>query len=323
MGEMVSLEEIKVAANYLKSKVIRTPCLFSPALTERAGVDIYLKLENFQLTGAFKVRGNLNKMRMLSDKEREKGVVTASTGNHGQGMALAARFAGIPAVVVVPEVAPRTKIEAIRYNGGEVIIFGRTYDDAYERAMCLATERKMTYIPSFDDEFIIAGQGTIGLEIMEDLPIVGKILCPVGGGGLISGVSIAVKALCPNVQIIGIQSERAASMVNSLEASQILELSEASTIADGIAVRKPGRKTYEIVKRTVDGTILVSDLEIKDAIRFMATACKVIVEGAGATPIASLLSGKFKNAFGDDGPVVCVVSGGNIDRTLLTDILCY
>jgi len=315
----VTLEKIKDARERIKDKINKTPCIYSLTLSRILQKEVFLKLENLQLTQAFKARGNANKMSLLTQDEKNRGVITASSGNHGQGLSLAALLAGVKATIVLPEVAPQNKIDKIKENKAEVIIKGKTYDDASHYAHTLAKEKNYVYIPSFDDLDIIAGNGSIGLEILEDVPQAQMIICPIGGGGGISGVSLAAKQLKSDIKIVGVEAERAPSMLKSIEANKIVELNSADTFADGIAVRKPGKINFVIVKKYVDSIITVSDEEIKNAIFTLAKEAKIIAEGAGAASVAALLSKKVDTE--NISNIVCMVSGGNIDMTVFNSIL--
>jgi threonine dehydratase len=315
----VTLEKIKDARERIKDKINKTPCIYSLTLSRILQKEVFLKLENLQLTQAFKARGNANKMSLLTQDKKNRGVITASSGNHGQGLSLAALLAGVKATIVLPEVAPQNKIDKIKENKAEVIIKGKTYDDASHYAHTLAKEKNYVYIPSFDDLDIIAGNGSIGLEILEDVPQAQMIICPIGGGGGISGVSLAAKQLKSDIKIVGVEAERAPSMLKSIEANKIVELNSADTFADGIAVRKPGKINFVIVKKYVDSIITVSDEEIKNAIFTLAKEAKIIAEGAGAASVAALLSKKVDTE--NISNIVCMVSGGNIDMTVFNSIL--
>jgi len=314
-----SLEKIKEARERIKGSINKTPCIYSLPLSRIIKKDVFLKLENLQVTQAFKARGNANKIALLSKKEKENGVITASSGNHGQGLSLAALRAGIKAVIILPEVAPKNKIEKIKENKAEVIIKGKTYDDACNYAHSLSKKMGYTYIPSFDDLDIIAGNGSMGLEILEEVPQSQMIICPIGGGGGISGVALATKQIKPNIKIVGVEAERSASMFESIKLGKIIELSSANTFADGIAVRKPGKINFEIVKKYVDDIITVSEEEMKSAIFTLAKEAKIIAEGAGASSVAALLSKKVP--LKDISNIVCIITGGNIDMTLFRSIL--
>jgi len=315
----ISLDQIRQARERIKDKVNRTPCIYSLPLSRMTGKEVFLKLENLQVTQAFKARGNANKIALLSKEQKEKRVITASSGNHGQGLSLAALRNGVKAVVVLPEAAPLNKREKIKENRAEVIIKGETYDDAALYAHSLAKDKGYTYIPSFDDPDVIAGNGSIGLEILEDVPQAEIVVFPIGGGGGISGVCLASKQIKADIQIIGVEAAGAAAMLESVKANKLVELPSINTFADGIAVRKPGELNFKIVKRCVDNIVTVSDEEMKSAIVTLAKEAKIIAEGAGAASVAALLFEKFP--IKDGSNVVCVISGGNIDMNLFRGIL--
>lgn len=314
----LSLTHVKKARERIKGLINRTPCIYSLPLSRRTGKRVFLKLENLQITQSFKARGNANKVAQLTEDEKTKGVITASSGNHGQGLSLAALRSGIRATIVLPKAAPTNKVEEIKGNKSKVIIHGETYDDAAAYAHSLAQEEGYIYIPSFDDPDIIAGNASMGMEILEDIPDVELILCPIGGGGGISGVSVAVKQIKSSVKIIGVEAEQAPSMLESIKANKIVELPSADTIADGIAIRRPGRLNFEIVKRYVDDIVTVSEDEMKATIITLAREAKIIAEAAGAATTAALLFGKLTIECSN---VVCIVTGGNIDLSLFKTIL--
>lgn len=315
----VSLKSIKDAEQRIQGSVLKTPCTYSLPLSRRCRKEVFLKLENLQVTQAFKARGNANKIGLLSQEEKDRGVITASSGNHGQGLSLAALRAGIKAVIILPEVAPRNKIEKIKENQAQVIIHGKAYDDACHYAHILAEKNHYTYVQSFDDLDIIAGNGTIGLEILEEVPQAQMIICPIGGGGGISGIALLAKQIKKEARVIGVQAEKAASMVESVRSGNIVELPSADTFADGIAVRKPGSITFKIVKKYVDGLVTVSEEEIKSAVFTLAREAKVIAEGAGASTVAALLSNKINSK--EISTIVCLITGGNIDINVFNSIL--
>ena len=315
----ISLKKIKEARERIKGIINKTPCIYSLPLSRITKKEVFLKLENLQITQAFKARGNANKIMLLCEEEKKRGVITASSGNHGQGLSLAALRAGIKAVIILPEVAPKNKIEKIKENKAEVIIKGKTYDDACDYAHSLSEKMGYTYIQSFDDLDIIAGNGSMGLEILEEVPQTQMIICPIGGGGGISGVALATKQIKPDIQIIGVEAEKSPSMLESIKAGKIIELSSADTFADGIAVRKPGIINFEIAKKYVDKIVTVSEEEMKSAIFTLAKEAKVVAEGAGASSVAALLSKKVP--INDISNIVCIVTGGNIDMTLFKSIL--
>jgi len=314
----ITLEQIKEARERIAGAIIKTPCVYSLPISRMTGNDVFLKLECLQLTQAFKARGNANKLALMSKAEIERGVITASSGNHGLGLSLASKRHGLKAVIVVPEVAPANKIEKIRENGAEVIIKGKTYDDAVNYAQALSREKDLFYVPSFDDLDIIAGNGSMGLEILEDVPDVKVIICPIGGGGGISGVSLAVKQVNQDIRVVGVEAEKAPSMLMSIEAGEITELTSANTFADGIAVRKPGNLNFEIVQEWIDKIVTVSEEEMERAIILLAKEAKIIAEGAGAASVAALITGRVNSKY---EKIVCIISGGNIDLNYFKLIL--
>ncbi len=316
---MLSLDKIYHAQFALKDAIRETDIIHSPTLSESTGCNIYLKSENLQVTGSFKVRGAYYKISKLSDEEKRRGVIACSAGNHAQGVALASKRFGIDAKICMPDGAPISKVEATKSYGAEVILVPGVYDDAHAEAERLQKEAGYTFIHPFDDEDVIAGQGTIGLEILNELPNVDAVIVPVGGGGLISGVAYAIKSLKPSVKVYGVQAEGAASMVTSLNEKMITTLPSVSTIADGIAVKEPGRLTYELCSKYVDGMATVSDEQIAAAILALIERQKMIAEGAGAAALAAVMYDKFPNLAGKN--VCCLVSGGNIDVTILSRVI--
>jgi len=311
---MLTLEMIQDAQEALRGLARFTP--LNPA--KNLGKTVYIKAENLQLTGSFKLRGAYNKIRSLSPEERERGVIACSAGNHAQGIALSATQLGIKSVICMPAVAPLSKIEATKNYGAEVVLVPGVYDDAAAEAARLTREKGYTFAHPFNDELVIAGQGTIGLEILEQLPDVEQVVVPIGGGGLISGVAFAIKSLKPSCRVIGVQSAGAASMYTSRKEGQPVELSEVSTIADGIAVKKPGDLTFDLCQQYVDEIVTAKDDEIASAILALMEDEKTVAEGAGATPVAAVMFAKI-NAM--DRKTVCVVSGGNVDVTTLSRII--
>ncbi len=310
----LSLDHIYRASHVLKS-VIRPTALIK---TNSLGMPIYLKPENLQVTGSFKVRGAAYMISQLSDEEKAKGVIACSAGNHAQGVALAAKKSGIKATICLPEGAPISKVEATRSYGAEICLVPGVYDDAYKYALKLRDEKGLTFVHPFDNPLVIAGQGTIGLEILNDLPDVEQVIVPIGGGGLASGVAYAIKQLCPDVKVIGVQAEGAPSMVRSVHDHKIECLSEVHTIADGIAVKEPGVNTYKLCNELLDDIVTVSEDEICAAILWLVERRKLIAEGAGAVSVAAAMYGKVPC---QDKKTVCVVSGGNIDVTFLNRII--
>ncbi|MGN0819431.1 MAG: threonine ammonia-lyase [Christensenellaceae bacterium] len=313
---MLTLDNVYRAHNVLKKVVRKTDLIYAPKL--KPGVDIYLKTENLQITGSFKVRGAYYKMSRLSDAEKAKGVIACSAGNHAQGVALGAQKNGIKAVICLPDGAPISKVEATKSYGAEVCLVKGVYDDAYKKALELRDKMGYTFIHPFNDEDVVAGQGTIALELAEQLPDLDAIIVPVGGGGLISGVAYTIKTLYPHVKVYGVQAVGAPSMFNSINDGKIQELSKVSTIADGIAVKKPGDLTYDICSKYVDEIVTVTDDEISAAILAMMEQHKLIAEGAGAVSVAAAMFNKIDLK---DKKVVCLVSGGNIDVTILSRII--
>lgn len=312
----VTLGMILEARERLKGVAQRTGMVQFKALSDESS-QVYLKTEDLQNTGSFKVRGAYIKIASLSEEERACGVIASSAGNHAQGVALAAKAFGVPATIVMPAGAPLSKVKATRELGANVVLHGTVYDDAYAEACRLQKETGATFIHPFDDPMVIAGQGTIGLEIMDDLPDVNTIVVPIGGGGLASGVAAAVKMLHPNVRVIGVQAAGAAGMKASLDAGHIVELPSAKTIADGIAVKRPGENTFELCRQYLDQVVTVDDDEIAQAILFLMERGKMVAEGAGAAPVAAILNRKFDVT----GKVAAVISGGNIDVTMLSRII--
>ncbi|HZT07267.1 MAG TPA: threonine ammonia-lyase [Chloroflexota bacterium] len=313
----VSFEDIVSARQRIRTAVRRTPLFHSHALSRRLGLDLFVKAEMLQRTGSFKLRGALNKILQLAPEQRQRGVVAASAGNHAQGVAVAAALTGVTAVVVMPATAPEGKVAASRAYGAEVILHGAHYDDAHDRAVEVQRERGLTMIPGFDDPAIVAGQGTIGLEILDELSEFDAVLVPVGGGGLIAGVALAVKASLPGAAVIGVQSAAAPSLSASLKAGSPVAVPVGDTIADGIAVERLGAIPFAVIQRCVDDAIEVSDADIRPAVAALLQRAKLVAEGAGAVPLAALMSG----AVGMPGKrVVLVLSGGNIDFRLLSEI---
>ena len=314
---MLELKDFEAAADRLKNVIHNIPLSTSATFSAMTGAEVYLKYENQQKTGSFKVRGAYIKIASLSEEERACGVIASSAGNHAQGVALAARAFGVPATIVMPAGAPLSKVKATRELGANVVLHGSVYDDAYAEACRIQQETGATFIHPFDDPMVIAGQGTIGLEIMDDLPDVDTIVVPIGGGGLASGVASAVKMLHPNVRVIGVQAAGAAGMKASIEAGHVVSLDTAKTIADGIAVKKPGELTFTLCSKYLDEIVTVDDDEIAQAILFLMERGKMVAEGAGAAPVAAIMNRKFDVS----GKVAAVISGGNIDVTMISRII--
>lgn len=318
MNNLISLEQVEEASAAIAPLILRTPCIRAEELSKKFKCPVYLKLENLQVTGAFKIRGNAYKLSKMPDSELSSGVVTASSGNHGLGLSLSASRRGVSAKIFVPSPTPRNKIQKLRALGADVVISGNTYNEAVFEAEKLAEDEGRIYIPSFDDADIITGNATMGLEIYRDVPDISLVVVPVGGGGAVSGIGLALKKLSPSVRIIGAEAQGAASMASSLEAGERKSLEKISTIADGIAVAEPGRLTFKLARELAEEVVAVSDEEIKEAIRFLASSAGTVAEPAGAAAAAAL--GKIKE-LPQRGAVVCLVSGGNIDRELLSAVL--
>ena len=313
---MLTLDSIYKAGTILDKVIRKTNLIRAPKVNPL--VDVYLKPENLQITGSFKVRGAGFKISQLTDEEKQKGVIACSAGNHAQGVALAAKRYGIPALICLPSGAPISKVEATKELGAEVCLVNGVYDDAYKKALELKEERGYTFIHPFDDELVIAGQGSVGLEILAELPDVDAVIVPVGGGGLISGVAYAIKALKPDTKIYGVQAAGAASMVNSVDHDKKECLQSVLTIADGIAVKEPGENTFNLCRQYVDEIVTVTEDEICAAILSLIEQQKLTVEGAGAVSVAAAMFDKIPIK---GKKVVCIVSGGNIDVTILSRVI--
>jgi len=316
-AELITLDDVLAAAQRLKPVIQHTPVEISRAVGAAAGCVTHLKCEHLQRTGSFKIRGAYNRIARLSAEERRRGVVCASAGNHAQGVALSAQLAGVPARVFMPAAAALPKVEATRSYGAEVDLVGDTFDEAFEAAMLWSAEHDAVFVHPFDHPDVIAGQGTIGLEILEQVPDVGTIVVPVGGGGLISGVAAAVKAKRSDVRIVGVQAEGAAAFPPSLENGKPIILETMNTIADGIAVGRPGTLTFAHVQAYVDDICTVADEAIARAVLLLVERAKQVVEPSGATGLAAVLEGKIKS----NGSVVVLLCGGNVDPLLLARII--
>ena len=316
---MLTLDKVYHAQYALKDATRNTDIIYSPVLSEQSGCEVYLKTENLQLTGSFKIRGAYYKISKLSDEEKAKGVIACSAGNHAQGVALASKKFGVKAKICMPDGAPLSKVEATKSYGAEVILVPGVYDDAHSEAERLKEKFGYTFIHPFDDEDVIAGQATVGLEILNELKDVDAIVVPVGGGGLISGVAFAVKSLNPAVKVYGVQSVGAPSMANSVHGHKIQTLSSVSTIADGIAVKEPGTLTFDICSKYVDDIVTVTDDQVSAAILDLIENQKMIAEGAGAVALAAVTYNKIPNIKGKK--VFCLISGGNIDVTILSRVI--
>ena len=315
----ISFSEIESARTKLEGVIVRTPVVPDKMLSKKSSGEVYLKAECLQRSGSFKIRGAFNKISGLSEEEKRRGVIAASAGNHAQGVALAASLTGIESTIVLPEFAPLTKINATRRFGGKVILHGSSFDEAVAYSRKLQEEHNYTYVHAFEDESIIAGQGTIGCEIVEDCPEVTKVVVPIGGGGVISGIAMAVKHLQPNIKVIGVEASNIATINRSLEAGEPVEIPFKPTIADGIAIKRPGAIPLEIIRRFVDEVVEVTEEEIAQGIYHCVQNSHLVVEGAGAAGVAALLADKIRM---DKGDVVCaVLCGGNIDANLLARVL--
>ena len=313
---MITLDSIYRASFALKDIIRRTDLIYAPQINPES--QIYLKPENLQYTGSFKLRGACYKIACLTEEEKKKGVIACSAGNHAQGVALGATKNGIDSLICLPAGAPISKVEATKRYGAKVCLVPGVYDDAYQKALELKEEKGYTFIHPFDDEYVIAGQGTIGLELLNQLPDVEAVIVPIGGGGLISGVAYALKSLKPDVKVYGVQAQGAASMLRSIEKAHRECLPSVSTVADGIAVKEPGEHTFEICSKYVDGIVTVTEDEICAAILALMEQQKLIAEGAGAVAVAAAMFNKVPVA---GKKTICVVSGGNIDVTILSRVI--
>ncbi|MDE6189958.1 MAG: threonine ammonia-lyase [Clostridia bacterium] len=313
---MLTLDKVYHASYVLKEAIRETDIIYAPKL--KAGCEVYLKTENLQVTGSFKVRGAYYKISQLSNAEKKKGVIACSAGNHAQGVALAAKKNGIKALICLPDGAPISKVEATRSYGAEICLVQGVYDDAYNRALKLKDEKGYTFIHPFNDPDVIAGQGTIGLEILNQIDDLDAIVVPIGGGGLISGVAFAAKSLKPSIKIYGVQASGAPSMEKSFKSKKIVKLDNVHTIADGIAVKEPGDLTFDIISKYVDDIVTVTDDEISAAILALIEKHKMVAEGAGAVSVAATMFGKIPT---EGKKICCLVSGGNIDVTILSRVI--
>lgn len=315
---MVTLDQIKEAREVLSKVAYKTGLVHNTTLSEMSGNSVYLKMENLQKTGSFKIRGAYNKIAHLTEEEKQRGVIASSAGNHAQGVALGATSYGIKSTIVMPQNAPLSKVSATRKYGAEVVLHGVIYDEAYAMAKKIQEETGATFIHPFNDPYVIAGQGTIGLEILEDLPDADAVLVPIGGGGLISGVAIAVKSLNPKIKVIGVQTKNVPSMAVSISKNAVTTVDGDPTIADGIAVKTPGDLTFEIVQKYVDDIVTVDEDEIASAILLLLERAKVVTEGSGAVPVAAILN-RLTNM--KNKKVVAILSGGNIDVNVLARVI--
>ncbi len=319
LSDQEFLQKVQQTEHSLQSVILETPLSFAPMLSQICRSQIYLKKENLQTTGSFKIRGAFNKVSLLTEEERSRGIIAASAGNHAQGVAFAGSHFGIPATIVMPENTPLTKINGVKSYDATVVLSGNNYDEAYTKALELCQEQKLTFVHPFADDDVITGQGTLGLEVLKSVEQPDAILVPIGGGGLISGVARVIKTVSPKTQVIGVTAKGAPAMKNSFFTREICSTDSVQTIADGIAVRKVHQKTYGYICQYVDRIVEVDDDEIASAILFLLEKQKVSVEGAGAVGAAALLSRKLE--FHRDAHVVCLLSGGNIDVNMLSIII--
>ncbi|PEN43601.1 threonine ammonia-lyase [Bacillus wiedmannii] len=316
---LLDITDIKKAKEILDVNARKTPLVKSFYLTSKTGGEIYLKLENMQLTGSFKFRGAFNKIFQLTNEEKKRGVIACSAGNHAQGVALSSHLLGIKSKIVMPTSAPQAKVDATRGYGSEVILYGDTFDDAKAKCEEIIKETGETYLHPYDDVEVMAGQGTIGLDILDDMWDVDTVIVPIGGGGIISGIAVALKSFNPSINIIGVQADNVHGMKASYDVGKIVEHYESPTIADGCAVKIPGNLTFEIVKDLVDDIVTVSEEELEVAMKDLLQRGKAVVEGAGALATAALLAGKV-DKYVQDKKVVAVISGGNVDLKRISSV---
>jgi len=316
---MVTLDDVRAALGRIRDRIYLSPCARSETLSRLTGTNAFLKLENLQMTGAYKERGALNKLLALSEAERARGLIAASAGNHAQAVAYHAGRLGVAATIVMPEATPIMKVANTRSHGAQIVLHGASYDEAYAEARRLEAAGGLTFVHPFDDPAVIAGQGTVALEVLEQVPEAEILMVPVGGGGLVSGMAVAAKALRPGIRVVGVQSEMLPSMAAALEAGAPVTLEPATTVADGIAVKRAGDLTTAHVKALVDEVVTVSEEEIASAILYLLEKEKTVAEGAGAVAVAALMQKRVKGAGGRT--VVAVVSGGNIDVNLVARVI--
>jgi threonine dehydratase len=316
----LSLNDFRAAHQHIAPHVHRTPVLQSETLSKLTGNDVYLKAELFQKAGSYKVRGPLNVLAHMSDAEKRRGLICASAGNHAQGVARAARIHGLPAVVVMSRVAKQAKIRATRGYGAEVILYGDVWDDAYKHSLQIMQERSLTCVHPFDDPRLVAGQGGVGLEFIEDVPELHTVVVPIGGGGLISGCAMAIKAVNPKVRIVGVEAAGSPGMTRSVEAGHVVTLESIGPMIDGLVVRRVGEYNLRVVQQFVDDIVLVDERDIFDAVVWIMERLKLVAEGAAAAPVAALLQGLISAPPG--AKVGCILSGGNLDLTELQS-LCW
>jgi threonine dehydratase len=314
----VTIDDIRAAAARFDATVRRTPMLPFSTLSTALGADVWLKAENLQHTGSFKIRGAANRIAALSDDERRRGVIAASAGNHAQGVAVAATARGIHATIVMPRATPLAKVEATRDYGAEIVLHGDSYEDAHAESDRIAAERGLVVIPGFDDPLIVAGQGTVALEIITDMPDVDVVVVPVGGGGLAAGIGVATRALAPRARVIGIQVEAATGAKRSLDAGHVVCVAPSPTIAEGIAIAGPGEVTFPLLQRCLDDVVVVSEDEVAQAMVLLLERSKLVIEGAGAVGVAALLARKIDVA---GKHLAVVLSGGNVDINMVARVV--
>ena len=313
---MLKLEDFQAAKKRVDEVILETRLIHSEAFSEECGNDVYIKPENLQRTGAFKIRGAYNKIMKLDDEAKHKGLIASSAGNHAQGVAYAAKKLGVKATICMPAHTPLIKVDATKAHGADVVLYGEVYDEAYAKAVELQKSEGYTFVHPFDDEDVMEGQGTIALEILEELPDVDYILVPIGGGGLISGIACAAKQMNPAVKIVGVEPEGAASALAAIEDDEVVRLSEVNTIADGTAVKEIGAKTFEYIKKYVDEIITVNDYELMEAFLMLVEKHKLVAEGSGILSLAGL-----KKLHCNRKKVVSLISGGNIDVMTISSMI--
>lgn len=312
----MKLQDFTTAREHLQKVLLPTHLIYSPIFSEESGNQIYIKPENLQKTGAFKIRGAYNKINKLTEEEKKRGVIASSAGNHAQGVAYAARELGIKAVIVMPKTTPLIKVQSTKKYGAEVVLYGDVYDDAYQKAKELEAQEGYVFVHPFDDIDVLEGQGTIALEILEEMPDAEVIVVPIGGGGLISGIAAAAKMIKPEIKIIGVEPSGAASATEALKKNKVVTLPEANTIADGTAVKRIGDLTFDCIKQYVDEVVTVDDYELTEAFLLLAEKHKIIAENSGILPLAAL-----KKLTERGKKVVPVVSGGNIDVLMISSMI--
>lgn len=312
----MKLQDFTTAREHLQKVLLPTHLIYSPIFSEESGNQIYIKPENLQKTGAFKIRGAYNKINKLTEEEKKRGVIASSAGNHAQGVAYAARELGIKAVIVMPKTTPLIKVQSTKKYGAEVVLYGDVYDDAYQKAKELEAQEGYVFVHPFDDIDVLEGQGTIALEILEEMPDAEVIVVPIGGGGLISGIAAAAKMIKPDIKIVGVEPSGAASATEALKKNKVVTLPEANTIADGTAVKRIGDLTFNCIKQYVDEVVTVDDYELTEAFLLLAEKHKIIAENSGILPLAAL-----KKLTERGKKVVPVVSGGNIDVLMISSMI--